>query len=743
MTVKLRLILAFSILILMSGILGVVSIVQIAKMNNSLDSVVDDRLPKMTAAMGIDHRRVSVERDIGKLIQLNNPTERQEIANRMQSDRALNREAYQYLNESVTSKTGRELLAKTHEARKPQSAHMSQMIELAKSGQMDAVTELFLSTKTRDLSVAYRNALNELVDYQKKLTDMSAAEGSAIGRTADVIVLVILATSFIIGVFSFIWILRVVVRPVVGMQQAMQEVVRTGQFNKQVKVLNRDEIGLSVEALNSLLKSMDNAISDANNTVGALAEGDFSQRITRDYVGDLDKLKLGINGSADNITNIMTEMSRVMTLLYEGQFDVAVDTHAKGEYGTMLANTSEAMTAINGVIVDINRVMAAMQDGRFQERVTVNARGELDTMKGRINSSMEDLDSAMAEIIRVVVAQSEGDLTNNIRVQYHGNLETLKQAVNTSAQKLVDVVSKVMNTSSIVNTAAEEVAVGSSDLSQRVQEQAAALEETSATMDEMSSAVEANTENSQRAAGVAKGVQTQAHEGSDVMHRTIEAMNEIQKSSHKIADIVALIDGIAFQTNLLALNAAVEAARAGEHGRGFAVVAGEVRALAQRSADAAKEIKTLIDESVTRIDQGTQLAEQSGEMLDSINESIDSVSQMIQQIASASAEQAEGVGQVHIAISQIDEVTQQNAALVEQTSAAAESMSEQSNVLRQDMMFFKTGSSSDSVSLRAPEKRAPVPDHSLQQAQPEPIKTVAAKPVAKAQEALEDEWAEF
>ena len=223
------------------------------------------------------------------------------------------------------------------------------------------------------------------------------------------------------------------------------------------------------------------------------------------------------------------------------------------------------------------------------------------------------------------------------------------------------------------------------------------MEETSATMDEMNSAVQANTENAQQAARVAEDVQKRANDGSRVMQQTIEAMNAIQESSHKIADIVSLIDGIAFQTNLLALNAAVEAARAGDHGRGFAVVAGEVRALAQKSAEAAKDIKTLIDESVTRIDQGTQLASQSGEMLNTINQSIDSVTQMVSQIARASAEQANGVTQVHEAISQIDQVTQQNAALVEETTAAAESMSEQSMVLREDMAFFNTGRSSGTV----------------------------------------------
>jgi methyl-accepting chemotaxis protein len=212
-------------------------------------------------------------------------------------------------------------------------------------------------------------------------------------------------------------------------------------------------------------------------------------------------------------------------------------------------------------------------------------------------------------------------------------------------------------------------------------------------MNQMAAAVQANTANARKVADLAHQVQHQSEDGSSVMRETIDAMQSIKESSSQISDIVSIIDGIAFQTNLLALNAAVEAARAGEHGRGFAVVASEVRALAGKSADAAKDIKVLIEESVTRVAKGTALAEQSGEVLSGITGSIEQVAEMIEAIANASNEQSIGINQVNKAIADIDVITQQNAALVEETTAAAESLNHEANELRQNMDFFKTGQS--------------------------------------------------
>ncbi len=484
---------------------------------------------------------------------------------------------------------------------------------------------------------------------------------------------------------------RMVITPLLNMQRTTTNILNTGNFSIRNEINSKDEVGQTAQAINELLEQIGLALQEANGTVKAISEGDFSQRMTGDYQGDLNLLKSGINQSTDNIASVMNELSKVMKAMKDGIYDIEIESHnASGRYATMIVDAQQAMTETNQVITEINNVMMDMQQGVFQSRVEIEAQGELNTLKQRINDSMMALDKAITDITHVVTAQSEGDLTQTISNTYQGDLLQLTNAINQSIEKLAFTVSQAVQSANIVQSEALGLSKDATHLSSQVQQQAAAIEETSATMEEMNSAVQNNTENAKQASQVVEKVQTEALQAGNVMKRTIEAMDSIQTSSHQIASIVSLIDGIAFQTNLLALNAAVEAARAGEHGRGFAVVAGEVRNLAQKSADAAKDIKNLIDSSVQRIEQGTQLAGESGAVIHEITASIDQVTQMIHHIANASTEQSEGVHQVHLAISDIDATTQENAALVERTSAVADSMNQQATALSDNMAFFRT-----------------------------------------------------
>jgi methyl-accepting chemotaxis protein len=315
------------------------------------------------------------------------------------------------------------------------------------------------------------------------------------------------------------------------------------------------------------------------------------------------------------------------------------------------------------------------------------------------NANMKLLRSVVEDAAKVLHGFAQGDLSLRMREHlkpdeeslFRNAVEALSEATVEMATRLSEVIHNTSQAANRVNQVTNEVSESTQVLSERIQQLASELQHTNHTMQEMSATVQNNTAGAQKASQVASEVQRKSEQGTRVMEETIHAMNAIQTSSQEISEIVALIDGIAFQTNLLALNAAVEAARAGEHGRGFAVVAGEVRALAQKSAEAAKDIKNLIEVTVQRVDQGNALAHDSGEVLQQINASVASVSEMINQIAHASTEQSAGIQRVHQSMAQIDQVTQQNANLVEETARASEQMAKQAQILNQEMAYFKTG----------------------------------------------------
>ena len=330
-------------------------------------------------------------------------------------------------------------------------------------------------------------------------------------------------------------------------------------------------------------------------------------------------------------------------------------------------------------------------------------------------------------------AMANGDLSKRIEQEYQGSFDKLKRDANATADKLTEVINRINTSATLVASGAEEISQGNADLSQRTEEQASSLEETASSMEEMTSTVRQNADNAKEVNELAEETRTKAQKGGEVVNRAVTSMSAINESSKKIADIISVIDEIAFQTNLLALNAAVEAARAGEQGRGFAVVAGEVRNLAQRSAAAAKEIKELIRDSVGKVEDGTLLVNESGSTLQEIVTAVQRVTAMISDIAQASEEQSSGIEQVNKAIAQMDEMTQQNAALVEEASAAGESMAEQANDMRRLLNFFSLSNNEVDISNSA--SSAP--------AVKQPSSTVRSAPKGNNFVDPSDEWEEF
>jgi methyl-accepting chemotaxis protein len=379
--------------------------------------------------------------------------------------------------------------------------------------------------------------------------------------------------------------------------------------------------------------------------------------------------KQGQDGS--NIEATMTLMTQVRPV--EAVWRAKVEQLVAYENGTSRTSYSASKTAQQRSLVIVAVVVAAAVIAG--------------TLLGwRITRSVKvPIDSA----IRVAERIAEGDLTSNIEIESRDEIGRMLLAISGMQDRLRNLVGQIRQSAESINVASAEVASGNQDLSQRTETAASSLQQTASSMEELTATVRQSADAAAQANQLASTASSVAQRGGQVVSQVVGTMAEINESSKKISDIIAVIDGIAFQTNILALNAAVEAARAGEQGRGFAVVAGEVRSLAQRSAQAAKEIKALIGASVDKVESGSRLVKDAGTTMNEIVASVERVTAIIGEITAAASEQSGGIGEVNVAVTQLDQMTQQNAALVEEATAAAESLREQAHRLTSLVSTFR------------------------------------------------------
>jgi methyl-accepting chemotaxis protein len=575
--------------------------------------------------------------------------------------------------------------------------------------------------------------------------------------------------------------------------------IAAGRLDHRIEVDSKDEFGHLLESLSRMQddlrqrgeeegriaranarvrQALDNVsasvmVADQNNDIiyiNAAAKSLFT-RIEPDLQQELPDFRASeiVGNSIDRFHKQPQHQHRLLERLngeHRAEFRVGgrsmsfIANPVLGEQGERLGTVVEWKDRTHEVNTEseIQEIVRAVQQGSLERRIeTAGKEGFFLRLSESINEMVATIGNTMDDINVVMSALSRGDLTQSIDNDYQGAFGEVADSVNETVEKLSQIVGEIRASAQEVSATAKEILDGNNSLSARTEHQASALEQTASSMEQITSTVKQNSDNAQLANQLAEDARQTANKGGEVVSRAVEAMDEINRSSEKIAEIIGVIDEIAFQTNLLALNASVEAARAGEQGRGFAVVATEVRNLAQRSATAAKEIKELIQDSVGKVNAGSELVNQSGDTLQEIVNGIRKVGDIVGEIAAASAEQTAGIEQVNAAVTSMDETTQQNAALAEQTSAASQSMVQRSEQMTERLAFFRLDAEWDStvVSLdlastgmtqqEAPAAPAAAPP---EKAGVTPLAAVAATASAVAETSSEpvfddDDWEEF
>jgi methyl-accepting chemotaxis protein len=695
MKVATKLSLGFGLLVTLMVISGGMAYFALNGINEKMHDVLDDKVPKIEWISDVNYNVLDVARALRNAVLEAEDTEKMEgHIKAALTARGKIKEALDKLEPRLVLPEGKAILKRIYDARTAFIDGQESVIRLLRE-KKPAEARAYLLTEMRQRQAAYAAATRDLQELQKKVLQTQGETANKEAERAIMTIIIALLVSIVLSILIAWLIVRDLVAQLGGEPGYAADNVKAiaaGDLSRNMVTRPGDTTSLLV-AMKTMQAGLSTLVDEIKQMVAAAARGDFSSRINlADKQGFGREIGESLNLLAETTNTGLNDVMRVSKALADGDLSQKIEKNYPGVFGQTGSAVNATVVALTRIVADIEGMVQGANRGDFSTRVDLTGKqGFPRDLSVLLNQLSETTETGLRDVMRVAGSLAQGDLTKTIEKDYPGLFGETRAGINATVANLKDLIMQIMDAVESINTASSEIATGNLDLSARTEEQASSLEETASSMEELTATVKNNTKSATDANDKARIAATVAERGGETVRGSVTIMAEIATSSKKIADIIGVIDGIAFQTNILALNAAVEAARAGEQGRGFAVVATEVRNLAHRSAEAAKEIKGLISDSVARVEAGNAQAIQAGTQMTEIVDAIASVSGLINDIASASVQQTAGIEQVTQAVSQMDEVTQQNAALVEESAAAAESLQEQAEQLAKAVSAFKTG----------------------------------------------------
>ncbi|WP_311240473.1 MULTISPECIES: methyl-accepting chemotaxis protein [unclassified Xanthomonas] len=592
--------------------------------------------------------------------------------------------------------------------------------------------------------------LVELTKFNSAQMTSEIAKAEATYQRSVQVMIAAMTLVVLLAAFAGWFIARSIAGPL-GRATRVAGAIAQGKLDNTIQVDSRDEAGQLLHSMQGMQRQLQAVLAAQSDMAQRHDAGQISYRMDADaFPGDYGTMVRDTNALVGSHIAVKMQLTQIMSRYAIG--DLSQDMQRLPGEKAVLTDTMDTVKRnLSSMNSEIKMLAQAAANGDFSVRGDAQRfQYDFHAMVASLNTLMATSDTNLRALSGVLQAIAAGDLTAQMHGEFNGVFAQMRDDANATTEQLSSIVGRIQHATVSINAAASEIAAGNQDLSQRTEQQAANLEETAASMEELTSTVKQNAEHARQANQLAIGAATVASQGGDVVAQVVTTMSGIEVSSKKIAEIISVIDGIAFQTNILALNAAVEAARAGEQGRGFAVVASEVRTLAQRSAGAAKEIKHLIDDSVGKVAEGSLLVDQAGKTMADIVASVQRVTDIMGEISAASQEQSSGIEQVNLTVTQMDEATQQNAALVEEATAAARSMEEQAGQLSDAVAIFKlrpTAAVTMAPARPAPTARkplkTPVAKRAAATAAPASKTKTVARPTLAAASGGDTSWHEF